>query len=302
MHIAYLILAHQSPEHLIRLIHALNKTDAHVDFFLHIDAKSDRSKFHKISLTFENVRILKKPVKIFWGGFSIVRATILLMQEALQHSKFDRMVLLSGCDYPIKPNAEIMSFFQQHPDEQFINIVQMPHKKRPISRLTKYHFEGGTHRNWFIRGRLKNKINIWLAKHSYNRNYKKYLKNNVPYAGEQWFSFTRSCVKLILKSIDNSQKLVNFYKNTYVPDEMFFHTILMNLNPPQIVNPGLVFCDWWQPYPPYPAIICNKHIERFKKGQFREDIYGQKQRFYARKFDGKTFSILDRIDQELLRK
>lgn len=46
-----------------------------------------------------------------WGGYSILKATFSILEEALNHCKYDRLILLTGLDYPIKSDVVIQSFF-----------------------------------------------------------------------------------------------------------------------------------------------------------------------------------------------
>src|SRR5690349_19353849 len=99
MKIAYLILAHNTPNHLSRLVRALDSANA--AFFIHVDRKSDISPFRK-GLSQPNTTFLEDRVAVYWGDFSDVRATIELIKKALSHS-FEPVyfVLLSGADYPL---------------------------------------------------------------------------------------------------------------------------------------------------------------------------------------------------------
>src|SRR6476660_8705713 len=103
MRIAYLIMAYDQPDHLHRMVKALDCDG--VSFYIHIDNKVELSTFRPEMLEKENVHFLRTRVDIQWMGFSQVEAILMLMQEALKEaSRFDYCVLLSGSDYPIKSN------------------------------------------------------------------------------------------------------------------------------------------------------------------------------------------------------
>ena len=110
MHTAYLIAAHHQPGHLRRLIRALGTPGA--AFFIHIDAKVDASAFHMAVGECPNVVFTSERVRIVHSGFSQVRATLALLSEAWNFdSGFQRFCLLSGSDFPIKPNSRIRASF-----------------------------------------------------------------------------------------------------------------------------------------------------------------------------------------------
>src|SRR5262245_42315963 len=108
MRIAYLITAHDQPDHLHRMVKVLDCDGA--SFYIHIDNKVKLSTFRPEVLEKENVRFLKRRVDIQWMGFSMVESFLMLMQEASRR-RFDYCVLLSGSDYPIKSNSFINKFF-----------------------------------------------------------------------------------------------------------------------------------------------------------------------------------------------
>ncbi|HBP90928.1 MAG TPA: beta-1,6-N-acetylglucosaminyltransferase [Nitrospirales bacterium] len=102
MKIAYLILAHHMPEHLPRLVRALN--DRGVDFDIHVDAKTDMTPF--LGCAAPNVHFVAPRIPVKWGRWSLVEATLALMRQALSRRvPYDYLVLLSGACFTRKiPN------------------------------------------------------------------------------------------------------------------------------------------------------------------------------------------------------
>ena len=98
MQIAYLILAHNSPDHVGRLIGALDNNRAH--FFIHIDKKANLNEFQRYTTQRRNVHYIENRIKVFWGGFSMVEAILNLMQEAIRSDiDFKYAILLSGSHF-----------------------------------------------------------------------------------------------------------------------------------------------------------------------------------------------------------
>ena len=79
--IVYLIVAHSNPDMLGRLINALDSKRAH--FFIHIDKKTDISEFLPFIPIKQNVHLSENRIKVFWGGYSQVQATLNIMEEAI---------------------------------------------------------------------------------------------------------------------------------------------------------------------------------------------------------------------------
>lgn len=83
MKIAYLILAHHQANYLQKLVNFI-----HCDWeniFIHIDAKFDIVQFQRLIPEDHNIcfRVGSKRVKVNWGGFSQVTATLNLLKAAL---------------------------------------------------------------------------------------------------------------------------------------------------------------------------------------------------------------------------
>src|SRR4051812_25185526 len=101
MNIAYLILAHNQPQQLERLISRLDQPNAH--FYIHIDRKSaDKEAIGAAVAGFKNVHIISNH-DVNWMGFKMVESTIELLKLAFNSGiGFKYYVLMSGLDYPIK--------------------------------------------------------------------------------------------------------------------------------------------------------------------------------------------------------
>ena len=131
MSIAIMVLVHQNENQANRLIKHLSKG---FDIYVHIDKKSSL----KIENT-DNIFVYKK-YKVYWGSLNIVMATLHLMEEAYKKG-YDRYILISGMDLPIKTNKEIVEFFKNNNNE-YIQLDKMPIKglvgNGGFDRVTKY--------------------------------------------------------------------------------------------------------------------------------------------------------------------
>ena len=108
MRLAYLILVHDKPVQLARLVNALDGDNA--TFHIHVDAKVNIEAFLGGLESRPNVHFIDGRVVGQWMGFSLVSATLKLLRQA-QGIGFDYCTLLSGADYPIKSSTERSSFF-----------------------------------------------------------------------------------------------------------------------------------------------------------------------------------------------
>src|SRR5258708_4475128 len=82
LRLAYLIMAHDQPEQLARLVNALDCEGAR--FYIHIDKKSDAKPFHRLLGKRENVHVLPNRVRVNWMGFSLVEVSLRLLALAVR--------------------------------------------------------------------------------------------------------------------------------------------------------------------------------------------------------------------------
>lgn len=297
MKIAYLILAHKNPVHLTRLISALQTEHAHI--FLHIDKKS--KGFTHLSDN-STITLIKKPVSVNWGGFSIVQATLQLMQEAHASGEYDYFILLSGADYPIRSNASLFQFLQQHDGEEFLNLCKMPEVNKPLERVEYFHFEDeGDFATSFLSKRVisrrvinraVNKINTALRSAHFKRKYPKRYAHFTLYAGSQWWGLSKRCIDYVLQFVADNPEYVDFYKYTLIPDEMFFHTIIGNSPFKKHVVLAFMYTDW---VTGSPATITEEHLPILSQHMLPSDYGGEMTPFFARKFSDKSQAIITDI-------
>lgn len=292
-----MILAHDRPNHLMRLISALDDDESHA--FIHIDAKSKHDLFVALSrsglATFINAR-----VPVYWGEYSIVQATLNLMSHALSnaHARYDRFVLLSGSDYPIRSGKYIADFFAAHQDKIFMNCVMMPNDKfgKPLRRLINYY----PYTKPGIFGGLLSKLYM-LSHGRRRRNYQKILGRLVPYGGSQWWAMPRSAVEYVLRFCEENKAIVKFFENTFCPDEMFFQTIICNSHFSASVQGNLTYAHWTA-QATGPSTITSAHMEYLLSRRPLIDespIIGRREILFARKFPDDSEELTMRLDAQM---
>ncbi len=284
MKIAYLILVHANPRHLVRLVDRLAFGENRC--FVHIDAKADARLFE--SLRTRPIDILSTRIAVHWGEFSIVEATLALISAAMSHpAHFDYFILLSGADYPVQSSNTIQDFFARHAGTDFIDMIKMPSQEygKPISRLTGYHHRTGEARTT-----------------QETRDYRPVFGEFVPYAGGAWWSLTRQSCEAILRFQETYPHIVEFYKNTHFPDEGFFQTIIANTVTATPARRSLSYADWRQKLAS-PAMISEQHLRFLAQQKVRvKDEYGEGEILFARKFSDQRPEITDQLDVLIGRK
>ncbi len=293
MKIAYLVLAHNNPKQLHRLVKSL--TSSSTGIFVHIDRKSDINLFSEVIN--EDVYISQSRVAVYWRDFSIVEATLLLLREAINHhNHFDYFVVLSGNDYPLQSQAYINRFFEENDGKEFMNIIQMPCKKagKPIFRLTTYKPRPGDSKLSKTICKLPSRL---LSMISFSRDYQSCFHDLLPYAGSAWWALSREACQYILSFTEREIEFVDFYKNTINPDESIFQTILGNSPYTSNILRNITYTDW-SGGRAHPIVLTENHLDFFKeKHILLEDIYGKGELLFARKFSDEAEGLIVRLDQ-----
>ena len=240
----YLILAHKNPLQLGRMIERLD--DGASKFFIHLDAKTPIEPF-AACLEGGHIRFIEPRERCVWGDFSIVRATIHLMEAASKEQGF--FILMSGQDYPIQSQRYINAFLESNKEFDFIEIEPLEEKWKPKmvkDKLEHYHIlhsEERGHSNCYapfahcsvfqkvrtlmhlLKGRLSQKNFRLLCSLP-----KRVAQFERQYAGSQFWAFSERTFYTILNYIrEHKAALEGYYKYTSSPDEIYFHSVLMDL-------------------------------------------------------------------------
>ncbi len=229
--IAYLVLCHSNPAHIARLVKKLSWGENHV--FVHVDKKTDIQPFTEKLESLKNCTVLDKRVEVFWGGYSSIDATILLMKTALLKGEFDRFVILQGLDYPIKNNDEIEKFFIDNKETEFISAQNISIRKdaRSIHKYRLYHFLDNPHS---IRAMIWQRIKMYCLKKDIMISFKpNTVKDNSGnkmeiFQGCAQIALTKDAVQYIVEFNEKNKKFNKFFKTMFAVDEAYFHTIIYN--------------------------------------------------------------------------
>jgi len=261
MKISYLFLAHNNLAGIEKVIRNL-KSDI-TEFYIHLDLKSleDCSSLAK----FESVTFIKSRHYVQWGGFSIIEALMDSCKEIIEEDNNDYIVLLSGTDYPLKNKDYINSFLATHPNKDFIEGKQFPSENchwleggrrrlecyalrigdKDIATIEPKNINLGNIRQFgkiMLKSpsKLNQALKIWLT-------YPKRSHPNslIPYYGEMWWCLRRSTLEKILHYVYSHPEFIDYHRNTCIPDEIFFPTLVYNLIPKnEIENNCLRLINW----------------------------------------------------------
>lgn len=316
MNIAYLVLAHNQPLQLVRLIERLDQPNAW--FYVHIDKKNtDKDTIESRLAKYPNVTVISV-YDVNWMGFRMVESTIALLRLACNSGiGFKYYVLMSGQDYPIKSNSYINNFFATH-SQDFISYARINDSPDNYKNKVRYfHYYDFPYSNPRSRKKIPLFVYLYYGVHKRVMKFlpkRRFYKDYEPYFGSQWFALTGDTVKYILGFIEKNKDYLKFMKYTEGPDETFFHTIILNSE--RMTNvydydrftawldgkkneqfiqeySSLRYMDWSDrgKNVPKPAILDDSYFEELKNST---DLF-------ARKFDEKiSASLMQHIDEQIL--
>jgi Core-2/I-Branching enzyme len=282
--IGYIISAYQKPESLIRLVRRL---DSPRDwFFIHYDLRSPDQEFNLLRQAFRdkpNIKLLPRH-KCRWGDFGHVLATLKGIEEIIRLGlTCDYAIVLTGQDYPIKPNEMIRHQLKAAAGRSFMESAAWPipnwENGRVIRRIQNYHLHLPFPRWSRSLGWPASRQNIPIP-----------LRRKIPgglhpYFGSSYWYLHRRCLEYIHDYVLQNPDYVRFFYRVLIPDECFFQTLLMNSSMAQdIEKRALTYVDWRAPWP---GILTVHDLPRLLTSDC----------LFARKFDTRVDSeVLDRLD------
>lgn len=273
-----MVSAYQRPAQLGRLLRALATPNA--SFAIHVDRKTRPSVFRAMQAAVDGVarvHFLERHVS-HWGGFGHVRATLKGLAHAVESGDpFDYLVLLTAQDYPLRPAALIEEQLGDAGGRSYLSYWPLPFRlwkpREGLDRFQDWHFVSYGH------------LHIALP-----------LRREIPgglraFGGGPYWCLARPVVEHVYDFVRRNPEYVRFFEHVYVPDELFFQTIVLNSpHTPSLVNDDLRFIDWSEPRGP--TVLRMEHLPRLLESD----------KLFARKFDESVDAgVLDALDRHLER-
>lgn len=273
---AFILQIHKNPDQVNSFVNQLISEDM-ADVYIHIDKKKYEELKGKI-ITGPNIKVLQQCVDCEWGDISQVDTTILLLKEVLDSKKqYDFVCLRSGQDLLIKEgfkdflidNKEKVFFTYRSMGRDELGLMKINWPKVTRKRYTTAHP---------IRLYRRLKLSLFRKGINISPNYNKWPKEYSFYKGSQWFTIPFDVARFIVEFLDENEWYYNYFKNTLVPDESFFHTLILNSPYKEdIVNTNLYFFKWGQTLSDRnsPQDLTSEDIELIEESN----------QYFARKFD-----------------
>ncbi|OON67587.1 beta-1,6-N-acetylglucosaminyltransferase [Hymenobacter sp. CRA2] len=281
--IAHLIMAHQQPAQLERLIAALAHPNA--DIYLHLSHNADFSAFAHLA-ALPRVYFTPRRFVVRWASFRFTEAILECTRDVLAAGRpYDFINLLSGQDYPLRPAAAVHAFLGEHRGQSFMSFEAegSPWWQQARTRIEQYHTTYYQFRGQY---RLQTIINAVLPKRRFPLPYRLHGSSD-----SSWWMLSPACAAYLVRFFDEHPQLSRFGRFTWGSDEFLPATILLN-SPLRagIINDNYRYIDW-SAGGARPKVLTTVDFEQLARSP----------KLFARKFDAEQdAAVLDRIDAELL--
>lgn len=283
---AVIILAHDKPAHLARLIAALSP----LRVYLHIDAQVPDALHEQMTAGLpERVELLRR-VSTSWGGFGLVQAELAGYARALQETTASHVILLSGSDYPLAGVDVIRATLAAYPEQSFTSFVRLPNPEwAPYYGYDRFYF----------------RQRAWRKHRLFNPIPRRLPQGLTPAGGWQWKILARSHAIRVLDVLRARPDIADFFRSAWIPDEVLIPSVLTSsaFSPDWRAEavPGefVYHFDWGR--------IAGKKPPKSPRWLGEEDLEILTARrcessppaLFARKFGEGSERVLDRIDEEL---
>ena len=309
MDINYIILAHQHPAQLQRLVSRLAAAETY--FYIHIDSRAAIEPFKAQLASLQNVFFLPNREAGTWGDIGIVKATCHALRKILDDNRNGYCILLSGQDYPIKAPAQIRQFLEKHNGTIYADIWPLPYKKW---------FNGGLYRLQFYKYNVPdssrpytlvppifskaffehpvgNGRKVWkLIRHGHlplRLMRKRKMPGSIhPYGGSQWWAITTAVAQKLVSFSEKQKDYLKFHRFTLLADEIFFQSLIAYIAQEEKISiqPALTYVRFLEGEA-HPVTFSTEHIDEIRKAGS-----GKPEKHFVRKFDPDD-SVLNMIDQ-----
>ncbi|WP_416409487.1 beta-1,6-N-acetylglucosaminyltransferase [Agrobacterium rosae] len=273
--IGYLILVHRFPEQFKRLFKAIY--DPANSYVVHVDKNSGfalDAEIRDFLRPYTNAEVMEGRAAL-WGGYSLVDAELRGMEHLLAMDRnWSHFINLSGQDFPLKTQGQIKAYLRKKPNCEYIK-AQDQQKCRPdtMRRIGEFVIEKGD--------RIEQTSTM-----------RAFLADVTPYIGNQWMITSRKFCSFVCNDA-RVERYKDFYRNTFIADEGFFQTVMMNTSVHgEVINDDLRMIDW----------VPDGDIKLRPRTYLRQDAAALKEspNLFARKFDQSVdYDILTILERHL---
>lgn len=280
--IAFILLCHKNPEAIVQQARQLTAVGDYMS--IHFDARSSSEDYEQIKSALEgnpNVTFARKRIKCGWGEWSLVKASLIAIEAAVDaFPRATHFYMVSGDCMSIK-SAEYAHEFLDSNDKDYVesfDFFESDWIKTGMKgdRLFYRHYlNERTHKYWFYT------LYEWQKRLGLKRKIPEDLQIMI---GSQWWCLRRRTIEKIVDFSNKRRDVTRFFASTWIPDETYFQTLVRHLVPEHEINGRtltfLMFSDYGMPINFY-----NDHYDMLLSQDF----------LFARKISAEAIELRDRL-------
>ncbi|MDE2403597.1 MAG: hypothetical protein KGM17_02640 [Sphingomonadales bacterium] len=307
MMLGFVILSHENPQQLARLVAALNRVYGNPPIACHHDTTQsplDPGAFPA------NVAFVTPAIRTSWGKFSVVRATLAALEILYDRADPDWFVLLSAADYPVARAEEVHAALAASGADALLDYRPIGADAAAAARLfgpinpALTHFETSPNRE-MLRGRYTG-AQLWLpmlrhdgpggarlGRHTITLPFESpghpFSEDYRCHYGDHWFSGSRKAAQALLVPNDRDLRLRRYLRWRASADECYYQSVLCNRPDLTLQRDNRRYAQW-NGGGAHPAVL----------GAADLDAMLASGAHFARKFRH-AHPVLDLIDERLLK-
>jgi hypothetical protein len=286
MKLAIVVLAHDRPEQLARLLSALRHPQARS--YLHVDRRSGLAPIAAAlaGAGLGEVELLPRHATA-WGSVQLVDAALEGLARGARDG-CDYFALISGQDFPLRPVEEIVAFFERAESRSYMEYFPLPDPRWRFGGRDRTDFYTytvlGRRETCIPRGedtsflnRKGRALNEMLRARSALKPARRFPSYVHPFGGSQWWNLSRAAADHVLAFLEEHPDYRRYHAYTLAPDEVFFQSILLGTEfaaEHEVVNDTLRFMRWSEKGS-HPRVLTMDDIPAMVEGKS----------LFARKFD-----------------
>lgn len=309
MTVCYLIQTYKNPEQIYRLVRLIKNTTANSFIIISHNFSSCNLNISLLK-KFQNVKVIHNN-GVMMGSFGILQGFFDAIAWLLnQNIKFDWLINLTGQDYPTQPLYKIEKLLHSTKYDGFVEYYDVYSKQSPWSKKvvdTRYlysykHFKEylSPQQKYMLRP-IKHIVNncqpFFRLDYSYGlilgmKNfYHLFDKHFTCYGGSFFTTISQACVAYLHNFVREHPRVLDYYKKTFIPEESFIQTVLVNSKQFNLYNSNFRYTDFYGSRHGHPRILTAKDFPSLTQSNIH----------FARKFDMNVDStILDKLDRRIL--
>jgi hypothetical protein len=300
--VGFVILSHNQPQQLLRLVHCLERIYDKPPIVVHHDFSQSQIRLEDFP---SDIKFVSPHVKTRWGRFSVVTAALRALELLYAIAEPKWFFLLSGADYPIMPARTVLDRlaanevdalldYRAVPDIGTASKLSLPDNPSlrcfasPSNSAKAWHRYVGLN-IWFpiIRtGPRVGRYTLYLSRRAWISPFGPTFKC---FYGDHWFAGNSKVASILLNPTDKHLRLRRHLRLRDSPEECYYATVLANTDGLRISTSTGRFAMWTDG-DAHPKLLGSSDVKAIT----------QSKAYFARKFAPDS-GVLDEIDRLLSR-